>query len=96
MEFVVVRVPGPAWDHARPMREQDGWDAHARFMNDLAASGFIVLGGPLGDEERRFMHLCDGESAAAVRSRFDSDPWTPEMLEIESIDRWTILLRGSE
>jgi hypothetical protein len=33
------------------MREQEGWPEHADFMNELAASGFIVLGGPLGDEE---------------------------------------------
>jgi hypothetical protein len=95
VEFVVVRVPGPAWDHSRPMREQDGWDAHARFMDDLAASGFIVLGGPLGDGERRFMHACVGASQDAVRSRFDDDPWTPHMLEIESVEGWTILLRAT-
>jgi hypothetical protein len=94
MEFVVVRVPGPAWDRSRAMREQDGWDDHARFMDDLAADGFIVLGGPLGDDEQRFMHVCDGETEAAVRSRFDPDPWTPAMLEVESVDRWTILLRA--
>jgi hypothetical protein len=94
MEFVVVRVPGPAWDRSRAMREQDGWDDHARFMDDLAADGFIVLGGPLGDDEQRFMHVCDGETEAAVMSRFDPDPWTPAMLEIESVDRWTILLRA--
>jgi hypothetical protein len=94
VEFVVVRVPGTAWDHSRPMREQEGWDDHARFMDDLASSGFIVLGGPLGEGERRFMHVCDSESEAAVRSRFDPDSWTPDMLEIESVDRWTILLRA--
>jgi uncharacterized protein YciI len=94
MEFVVVRVPGAAWDHTRPMREQDGWADHARFMDDLAASGFIVLGGPLGDGERRFMHVCDAESDAAARSRFDTDPWTPDLLEIETVERWAVLLRA--
>lgn len=89
-----MRVPGAAWDHTRPMREQDGWADHARFMDDLAVSGFIVLGGPLGEGEQRFMHVCDGESAAAVRSRFDPDPWTPELLEIETVARWTVLLRA--
>jgi hypothetical protein len=94
MEFVVVRVPGPAWDHSRSMREQDAWDDHARFMNDLADSGFILLGGPLGAGERRFVHVCDGESESEVRARFEPDPWTPAMLEIERVDRWTILLRA--
>jgi hypothetical protein len=94
MEFVVVRVPGLAWDDSRPMREQNGWEAHARFMDELADSGFIRLGGPIGHGEQRFMHVCVGESETAVRSRFDADPWTPAMLEIETVDRWTILLRA--
>ncbi len=88
--LVVTRVPGPAWDRSRPMREQDGWDEHAEFMDELAASGFIVLGGPLGDEE--FMHVCDAEDEDAVRSRFEADPWTPHRLEIARIEPWTILL----
>ena len=89
-----MRVPGPAWDRSRPMRRQDGWHEHARFMDDLAEAGFILLGGPIGAGEQRFMHVCDGESEAAVRSRFDADPWTPAMLEIDSVEPWTILLRA--
>ena len=26
------------------------WDEHAAFMNALVDDGFVVLGGPLGDE----------------------------------------------
>jgi hypothetical protein len=56
MYFALVRRPGPAWDLGRPMREQDGWAEHAAFMDALAEEGFIVLGGPVGDENR-FMFL---------------------------------------
>jgi uncharacterized protein len=91
--FVIVRVPGPAWNHDRPMREQDGWDDHARFMDALAEEGFIVLGGPLGDGERRFMHVCDAPDEAAIRVRLDADPWTPDMLQLESVEPWEVLLR---
>ena len=94
MEFVVVRVPGPAWDETRPMCEQDGWGEHARFMNDLAASGFIALGGPLGNGERRSMLVCVAESEAALSSRLDADPWPPALLEVESVEPWTILLHS--
>jgi hypothetical protein len=73
------------------MREQDRWDEHARFMDELAESGFIVLGGPLGDEAR-FLHICEAEDEAAVRARFAADPWPPSMLELSSIERWEILL----
>ena len=92
--FVIVRVRGPAWDDRRPMREQDGWGEHARFMDGLAGEGFIVLGGPLGSGERRFLHVCEAADEAAVRARLDADPWTPEMLELESVEAWEILLRA--
>ena len=92
--FVIVRVRGPAWDDQLPMREQDGWDEHARFMDELADEGFVVLGGPLGDGEQRFMHVCDAPGEAAIRARLDADPWTPEMLELQSVERWEVVLRA--
>jgi hypothetical protein len=57
--FAVTRVRGPEWDPARSMREQDGWDAHATFMDGLAADGFVVLGGPLGGGEAQFLLIVD-------------------------------------
>jgi uncharacterized protein YciI len=91
--FVVVREPGPAWDRSRPMREQDDWDGHATFMDGLAADGFIVLGGPLGDDESRFMHVIDAPSREDAEGRFAGDPWTPvDRLRIASIESWEILL----
>jgi hypothetical protein len=92
--LVAVRGRGPAWDRSRPMRGQDGWDDHARFMDALESEGFIVLGGPLGEGDERFMVVCAAESEQEVRSRFDADPWSPDMLVIESVEPWTILLRS--
>ena len=46
--FAVTRERGGAWDVSRALREQDAWDEHAAFMDGLADSGFIVLGGPVG------------------------------------------------
>jgi hypothetical protein len=44
--FAVRLVHGPGWDPARPIRQQDGWDGHAAFMDGLVDDGFIILGGP--------------------------------------------------
>jgi len=33
--FAVIRARGPAWDDARGLEEQTGWDAHAAFMDGL-------------------------------------------------------------
>ena len=95
--FVVTRVPGPAWDAERGMREQQRWDDHAAFMDGLAEEGFIVLGGPVGDGSR-FMHVVDaeGEDEVEVEVRFAADPWVPmEMLRIASVEPWEILLGKS-
>jgi hypothetical protein len=81
---VVTREPGPAWDDARGMREQHAWHEHAAFMEDLAAEGFIVLGGPLG-RGRRFMHVVAAPTADEIEARLAADPWT-------SLD----LLRGGD
>ena len=93
--FVVTRVPGPAWDPARGMREQERWHDHAAFMDGLAEEGWIVLGGPLG-KGSRFMHVVAAASAEEVEARLDADPWTPmDMLRTAGSEPWEILLRKS-
>ena len=93
--FVVTRVPGPAWDAERGMREQERWDDHAAFMDGLAEEGWIVLGGPLGDGSK-FMHVVDAAGVDEVEARFAADPWVPmDMLRIVSAEPWEILLRKS-
>jgi len=76
------------------MREQEGWDEHARFMDGLVEDGFIVLGGPL-DGERQTLHVVAASSEEAVRGRLAEDSWAQNgMLQPKSIERWTILLDG--
>jgi uncharacterized protein YciI len=72
------------------MREQDGWDEHAAFMEGLAEEGFILLGGVLVDD--RALHIVEAESEEAVRARFAEDPWPEEMLNVASVTTWEILL----
>jgi uncharacterized protein YciI len=83
---------GGPWDWSRDMREQDGWDEHARFMNALVDDGFILLGGPL-DGGRDTFHVVDAASEQEIRDRFAEDPWARNgMLRVKSVERWTILL----
>jgi uncharacterized protein YciI len=90
--FVVIHKPGPNWDHDRDMREQERWDAHAEFMDELTDEGFIVLGGPIGGDGHRAMLVVDAADDAEVRARLDRDPWKPDMLVIDSVWPWTVLL----
>jgi hypothetical protein len=60
-------------------------------MNELAAEGFIVLGGPLGNGQR-FLLVIDADEEHSVRARLAADPWAPRLLVIESVEDWQILL----
>ncbi len=95
MFFVVVRRSGPRWDAARPLEEQSGWDEHAAFMDALVARGFLVLGGPLADEQRVVLAV-EADSEDAVRSTLARDPWHDTHLVVESVDGWTIRLDGRQ
>lgn len=93
--YAVVRSKGPGWDHGRKRREQQGWDEHAAFMDALAADGFVVLGGPLGQEDGDdVLLIVDADSEADIHARLAEDPWPDEMLTTASIRPWTVLLRG--
>ena len=76
------------------MRQQVLWNEHARFMDDLVETGFVVLGGPLAGG-RRVLLIVSAEDEASVRSRFVEDPWIANgMLTVSHVERWTVLLDG--
>jgi uncharacterized protein YciI len=94
MFFAVRLKRGGPWDWSRDLREQDGFDEHAHFMDSLVDEGFIVLGGPLGGE-REILHAVSAPSEQAIRERLAEDNWHQNgMLTIKSIEPWTILLDG--
>jgi uncharacterized protein YciI len=93
MFLVVLRRSGPRWDPARPLEEQSGWPAHASFMDALVDQGFVVLGGPLADEDR-VVHAVEADSEDAVRATLAQDPWSESHLRVDTIDPWTIRLDG--
>ena len=69
MELFVLRLErGGPWDWSRDMREQDGWDEHAKFMDGLVEEGFILLGGPL-EGDRETLHIIEASSEEAIRER---------------------------
>ena len=91
--WVVHQERGGPWDWSKDMREQVLWDEHARFMDDLVETGFVVLGGPLADEHR-VVHVVEAESEDAVRAAYARDPWSESHLRVDSIDPMTIRLDG--
>ena len=91
--FVLTTVAGPAWDHSRDRRDQDGWDEHAAFMDGLVDEGLVFLGGPL--DATRALLVVEAADEHDVRARLAEDPWQQDgTLTIASLEHWTIWLDG--
>ena len=92
--FLVFRGKGPAWDHAKGRREQDGWEEHAAFMDGLVEDGFVVLGRPVGEGEGEdTLQVMEAEDEQAVRACLAEDPWREDMLVTKSVEPWQVWLR---
>jgi uncharacterized protein YciI len=94
MFLVTLRRNGPLWDRSRPIEEQSEWPAHASFMDGLVDKGFVILGGPLADEQR-VVHAINADSEDALRRTLAGDPWSKTHLTIDAIEPWTIRLDGT-
>jgi uncharacterized protein YciI len=89
--FLLTHSPGPGWEIGKHRNEQAGWRAHAEFMNGLARSGFVVLGGPISDTEA--LLVIDAGNEDEIRRVFEEDPWhVSKVLRIKELREWTILL----
>jgi len=92
--FAVRLVHGPNWDPGRPIREQDGWEEHAAFMDGLVDDGFIILGGPVGDGEQT-LHAVEAAGEDEIRTRLARDPWASAgLLRVGPIEPWALWLDG--
>ena len=89
--FAVLRRRGPAWDHAKGLREQALWREHAVFVDGLEAEGLIRLAGPL-DGSNDVLLIMRGDGADAVARRLADDPWPPDMLQTVWIRTWDLLV----
>ncbi len=85
MFLVQLSRAGPAWDPARPVEEQLGWEAHATYLDALVDDGVVVLGGPLADE-RRVILAVEAPSEHAVRAILAADPWSGTHLVLDAVD----------
>jgi uncharacterized protein YciI len=95
-EFFLVRQGrGPQWDPSLGRRKQPGWDEHAAFIDRLTDAGRILLGGPVGDVDGQYAVLVvRAVSDAEARGLFAADPWMDRILQIESVEPWTLWIRA--
>jgi len=89
--YLLTHAPGANWVDGKSRTEQEGWRAHADFMNGLAARGFVLLGGPINEKEA--LLVIDADSEEQINRVFDRDPWhISKVLRVKDLREWTILL----
>jgi len=62
------------WDLWHQIRDQDGWVAHAAFMDRLVDDGPIINGGP-GRRRAADRHAVEAADENEIRARPGRDPW---------------------
>ena len=94
--FLAISSAGPNRDFSKGTREQLFWDEHAKFIDQLVADGFILMGGPLVNEggmPQGALLIVNAEDENEVREKLKNDPWAEHgILKLESVKRWQIFI----
>jgi uncharacterized protein YciI len=94
--FVAISSAGPNRDASKGTREQPFWEEHEAFIDQLVDEGFILMGGPLVDENgmpRGALLILNGKDENEVRKKLTNDPWLKHgILKLESISSWQIFV----
>ena len=90
--FVLLWIPGSAWIEGETVREQPYWAQHASFIDQLFASGTVILGGPFTDATGS-MVIAEAESEQAVADLFARDPFVVhEIFALSMLKQWQLFL----
>ncbi|HEY1391237.1 MAG TPA: YciI family protein [Ktedonobacterales bacterium] len=94
--FAMVGARGERWDASRTMSQQGQYKEHMAFLDALTDDGLVILGGPLGEREERFLFIFAAENADEVEARLADDPWMRlGIVLIASVERWDILVQSA-
>src|SRR5436189_2987580 len=90
--FLAFSSAGPNRDFSKDTRGQPFWDEHAAFIDQLVAEGFVLMGGPLVDEDGAML-IVNADDENEVREKLKNDPWMKHgVLNLESVKRWQIFI----
>ena len=90
--FVTISSPGPDRDLSKGAREQPFWNEHAAFIDQLVAEDFVLMGGPLVDENGAML-IVNADDENEVREKLKNDPWMKHgVLKLDSVKRWQIFI----
>ncbi|HEY2045581.1 MAG TPA: YciI family protein [Candidatus Udaeobacter sp.] len=90
--FVTISSAGPNRDLSKGTREQPFWNEHAAFIDQLVAESFVLMGGPLVDEDGAML-IVNADDESEVREKLKNDPWMKHgVLKLDSVKRWQIFI----
>jgi uncharacterized protein YciI len=72
--FAAIVQRTSKWDQSKTAQEQAGFAAHAKYMGDLEAEGFITLAGLMQDTFD-VLFILEADSKEQVDARLAADPW---------------------
>ena len=85
--------PGPNWDLSKGVREQQFWDEHARFVDDLFDRGLVMLAGPFAPDGTGALVILNVVTANEARAIYAADPWAHQQILLTAdAKEWTIFL----
>jgi uncharacterized protein len=94
--FVVISSAGPNREPSKGTREQQFWDEHAAFIDQVVEEGFLSMGGPLVDQDglpQGALLIVNAQDENEVTQKLKNDPWFQRgILKLESIKRWQIFI----
>jgi len=90
--FIILFDPGPNWDEKKEIEQQDHWDEHVKFVDNLFEEGKVIIAGPIIHYDR-IVIIYDAETESEIRITFKDDPFIKYgILHLESVMEWNIRL----
>lgn len=94
VRYLVLHLPGPAWDSAKSSFEQVGIQDHVEHYRRLNQQGKLEFGGPFMDAKAGGMMIPSaGLSEAEIRQFAADDPAVKTGLLVAEIRPWLVGMR---
>ncbi|UCH66546.1 MAG: hypothetical protein JSW63_05315 [Ignavibacterium sp.] len=90
--YILLFDPGPNWGDTKEIEEQNYWNEHVKFVDNLFDKGKVVITGPIVDYDR-IVIIYEAKDESEIRITFKDDPFLKNgILFLESVMEWKVRL----